>query len=996
MKKLLPLLLGAVFFPEAVLAERPFQQIRDELKRILRKSEADYRLGDRLLEEMRKLAASRKPAFPEPKFVVESQIFRSAKLWYSEKHWRDRALAVNRRYYEGSTFSDQSFAVSYRIMQEYGLDGVNFFLDNTTQDRFYRAAAKAGVDPEKFKIIPTMMPIGFAGSKMPPKPYLVTAANSAYTMRFKGRPLLMGYENDRKTPEANKKFLDELEKVCGKRFAFIIPVAGPGIQVYPDIYFSTKKRVPASILLRFFDHLLDHLEAAEGIEYGSYAGQYDRRLFYDYYDQVLFPLFGAACAAGDFNGNKIFAMKVIQGYTNCNGSQNVDADGTKTLRGMLELCKKHKVDLVCGFEWDENNENTNIEPTVSKPMAHQRIMRYWIDRERGRAPAPRPGDDLSRPNLVVSAKRQLHCGQEYELELLNVPDGTKGTYTAVVRLFDNSGNAVYTSEKLTFDAEKLYDRTLAVPTENFKTSLFLQPEIEIVFKGVKKNWSGLPPTVLRGTASIDYTWFSTPLRNLLEAEKPRVTFTEASPVSCGGIRKTDAEVKVGFSEPVSAAEILQNSQVIYAFDPVNEYRQNAPGKKLFRLSFRVINGYLPITYQVICPGARTFRTGNASAPAVMVDTGNERKYVEGRSCHDELIIIDKDKAADAVLTVRGRRTGGELKGQPFEWRVKLADVAKYGVCSIVFPDSLQLALEDSPKPHRLPLELGLEKIAFATRLTPELPDGVLALRVVSGSGKVWWSRAYALPASGREVPVQTASDRRGWLKFKLPSSRVPDFSYDFSRPETGSILRSAAGRDFYANAGGFVSLATGFEGLIHGFTVPVKYGGRGTAPEWVTTPGGRALKFDGKTTRGLFLPNAAIPQRSGFAVTFDLEIADAARPQILFEQIGASSYLNGFQLLVSNGKLKAVFHRHTPWKPWTRDDYSTFASKLELRSGKRQKVAIRYDGSRLTLAVDGREESFAEEGIAYWLTVSAFGGRDKQRFAGLLYGISIRHSGAPE
>ena len=996
MKKLFLILFAAVFLSPASFAERPFQEIRRELKRIPYKSEADYKLGEKLLEEMRKLAASRKPAFPERKFVVESQIFRSAKLWYSEKHWRDRALAVNRKYYENTVFSNASLAVSYKIMQEYGLDGVNFFLDNTTQDRFYRAAEKAGVDPEKFKIIPTMMPIGFAGSKMPPKRYLVRAAASPYTMRFKDRPLLMGYENDRLKPAKNKACLDDLEKISGRRFAFIIPVAGPGIHVYPDIYFSTEKRVPASILLRFFDHLLDHLEVGEGIEYGSYVGRHDRRLFYDYYDQVLFPLFGAACAAGDFNGNKIFAMKVIQGYTNCNGSQNADADGTKTLRGMLELCKKHNVDLVCGFEWDENNENTNLEPTVSKPMAHQRIMRYWIDRERGRAPAPRPGDDLSRPNLVVSAKRQLHCGQEYELELLNVPDGTQENYTAVVRLFDNTGKAVYTSEKLTFDAKKLYDRTLVVPTENFKTSLFLQPEIEVDFKGVKKTWSGLPPTVLRGTASIDYTWFSTPLRNLLEAKKSRVAFTEAAPVSSGGIRKTDAEAELEFSEPVNAAEILQNSQVIYAFDPVNEFRQNDPDKKLFRLSFRVIDGYLPIVYRVICPGTKTFKIGNASAPAVPVDTGDERKYVEGRSCHDEFILIDKSKVADAVLTVRGRRTGGAMKGQPFEWQVKLADVEKYGVSSVVFPDSLQLAVEDSPKPRRLPLELGLKKIAFATRLTPELPDGVLALRVVSDSGKVWWSPAYAMPASGREIPVRTVSDIRGWLKFKLPSSRIPAFSYDFSRPETGSILRSAAGRDFYANAGGFVSLATGFEGLIHGFTVPVKYGGKETAPEWVDTPEGRALKFDGKTTRGLFLPNAAVPQRSGFAVTFDIKTADAAKPQILFEQIGASSYLNGFQLAVSGGRLKAVFHRHTPWKPWTRDDYSTFASKLELQSGRRQKVTMRYDGSRLTLAVDGKEESFAEEGVAYWLTISAFGGRDKQRFEGLLYGISVRHSGAPE
>ena len=993
MKKLFSLLLGAAFLPGAVFAERPFQEIRDELKRIPWKSEADYRLGDRLLEEMRRLAASRKPALPRRQYVVESQIFRSAKLWYSEKHWRDRALAVDRKYYEGGTFSLKSLGVTYRIMAEYGLDGVNFFLDNTTQDRFYRAAAKAGVDPAKFKIIPTMMPIGYAGTKMPHKPYLVTAATSPYTMRFKDRPLLMGYENDRKKPEENKKFLDDLEKLSGRRFAFIIPVAGPGIHVYPDIYFSTQKRVPASILLRFFDHLLDHLEVADGIEYGSYVGQHDRTIAYDYYDQVLMPLFSAACAAGKFNGEKIFAMKLIQGYTNCNGSQNADADGTKTLRRMLELCVKHNVDLVCGFEWDENNENTNLEPTVSKPMSHLRIMRRFIDADRGIAPAPRPGDDLTIPNMIVSAKRQLHCGQEYELELLNVPDGTRGTYTVRVRLQDERGKTVYTSDELTFDAEKMYDRTLAVPTENFKYSLSLRPELDVVFKGKKKVVSGLPPSVLRGTASIDYTWFCTPLRNLLSPEEANVVFRETGPVGPGGIRKAEADVSLKFAEPVNAVEILQNSQVIYAFDPRNEYRQNDPDKKLFRLSFRVIDGYLPITYQVICPGTKTFLTADAKSPAQLVDTGDGRKSVEGRWCHDEFLLIDRKAVPEAVLTVRGRRTGGVLKGQPFQWRVRLADAEKYGVASIVFPDSLQLALEDSPKPHRLPLALERDRIEFKARLTPELPDGVLALRAVSSSGKVWWSGAHALPAQGEDVTVTTMSDRRGWVEFTLPSSRVPAFSYEFDRPETGNILRSSAGRDFYAHAGGFVSLATGFEGLIHGFTVPVKYGGPGTAPEWVTYGGARALKFDGKTTRGLFLPNAAIPQRSGFAVTFDLVPADARKTQILFEQIGASPYLNGYQLSLVDGKLKVVFHRHTPDKPWTRDDYLTFSSKLAVVSGKRQKITLSCAGKKLILAVDDKKESFDINGIPYWLTISAFGGRGKERFEGLLFGIDIRHTG---
>ena len=988
------ILLLTVFcvFSGAVSAAETFPEIRKALKKIQHKSEADYKLGDKLIVEMRKLAASRKRALPQTKFVVESQIFRSAKLWYTYYHWRDRQLAANRKYYDKSFFTPSSFQESYKIMQESGFEGVNFFLDSTTQDRFYKAAEMAKISPEKFHIIPTIIPFGFFGIKNAPKWYYKRAAESPYTMRFKGRPLLMGYENDRLTPAQNKKFLDKLEELSGKRFSFVIPVAGPGIHVYPDIYYSTKRRVPASILLRFFDHLRDHLSVAEGIEYGAYVSEHDRTLAYDYYNEILFPLFGAACASPEFNGKKIFAMKLIQGYTNCNGSQSVDADGTKTLRGMLELCEKHKVDMVCGFEWDELNENTNLEPTVSKPMSHLRILRYHVDKVRGIAPRPRKGDDLSIPNLIVSSNRQLHCGQEYALELLNVPDGGKEKYFVTAFLKDNCGKTLYKSKELEFDPAKMYDQTLVIPTENFKYSLSLYPELVIRYKGKKQTFNGLPPTVLRGTASIDYTWFSTPLRNLLRPAGAKVAFKEISPINKGGIRKTAVDVDLKFNEPVNAVEILQNSQVIYAYDKHNEYKFADTDKKLFRVSFRVVDGYLPISYQILLPGAETFSLKDVTKTAKVVPVGTLKKYVEGRSCHDELILVKKDQIPDATLIIRGKRTGGAMKNKPFEWRVKLADVEKIGVCSIVYPDSLTLAVEDSPKPLHLPLELALKEIKFKAALTPELRNGVLALRVVSNSGKVWWTSGYALPATGKFVPVKTVSDRRGFLSFTLPSSRVPDFSFNFNSPLSGNILPAAPGRDFYAHSGGFLSLATGFEGLLHGFTLPIKHGGKGTAPQWINSNGTRALAFDGKTTRGLFLSNAVVPQRSAFTITFDLLPQDASRKQIIWEQVGANSYLNGFQLSISGGKLQVVYRYHTPYKKNTRDAFQTIKSNLKVESGKRQKITLSYDGSKITLAVDGKKESFDSQGIAFWMTISAFGGRGNERFAGNLYDLSVSHS----
>ena len=87
-----------------------------------------------------------------------------------------------------------------------------------------------------------------------------------------------------------------------------------------------------------------------------------------------------------------------------------------------------------------------------------------------------------------------------------------------------------------------------------------------------------------------------------------------------------------------------------------------------------------------------------------------------------------------------------------------------------------------------------------------------------------------------------------------------------------------------------------------------------------------------------------------------------------------------------------MYRYHTPYKKNTRDAFQTIKSNLKVESGKRQKITLSYDGSKITLAVDGKKESFDSQGIAFWMTISAFGGKGNERFAGNLYDLSVSHS----
>lgn len=165
-------------------------------------------------------------------------------------------------------------------------------------------------------------------------------------------------------------------------------------------------------------------------------------------------------------------------------------------------------------------------------------------------------------------------------------------------------------------------------------------------------------------------------------------------------------------------------------------------------------------------------------------------------------------------------------------------------------------------------------------------------------------------------------------------------------------------------------------------------------PEWRTESSGkRYLVFNGKNTHGIYFPKTAVPQRHGFTLVFDLQIDDVRRDQILFEQRGGQSYLNGFMIRQVDGKLNLEYNFREPHKDRSPlFTWNKFTSDLTLKPGVRQKLILRWNGKNAILEVDGQKAVFPAEGMGLWLTPSAFGGRDQERFAGKLYGIEIIHS----
>ena len=389
------LLFMCFFLPLLVSgSNRPFAEFRKQVAKVTKRSPEDFKLGKKLAKAMKKEALKRTPFFKRSHLYFETVLWRSSRLWFTEKHWRDRALINNRKFFSKKKSWEKNAAVSYRLMKDYDADGCNIFVIKSAGHINLDGMLLSGLLPEEFKLLPTVSPQKTSYWSMSDR-VLKRIPSEKHVWKIDGKPVYLTYFADKhKSPAGLKVFFDGVKKRSGHDLFYIADISGNNIQLYPDTFYAEHRAVPATDLLRYFDHISEFLENASGVEYGVYLGKQDLNQPYEYFDEVLLPLFGSACGQKKFNGKKILALKVVGNYTNSNGSQTVYANGTKTLRGYLELCRKYKVDLIQGFEWDENNENTNLEPTVAKPMAYKRIFRYYMGQIKGKSPAPLAGDDF--------------------------------------------------------------------------------------------------------------------------------------------------------------------------------------------------------------------------------------------------------------------------------------------------------------------------------------------------------------------------------------------------------------------------------------------------------------------------------------------------------------------------------------------------------------------------------------------------------------------------
>ncbi|MBR2911853.1 MAG: hypothetical protein IKC05_09600 [Lentisphaeria bacterium] len=974
---------------------------RARAEKIVYGTPEDFQLGKELCAVFKKLAAQRKPVFKSPLFISQFVPHRVGQLSHTETQWNDRQLFCDRRHWvtQRTDFQLPSIIKNFEDMKEAGYDGTTTWTYPGYRRAwiyYLQAANKVG----NFKIFPGGSPGVGEYSRMETSLGKELYKNPAI-LKLAGVPLIRGYYSDRGGGLSGvENYLANIKKATG----------GKGVKYLTELFMIhshkrlsreerknfqnqyslhwQKRQVSGKAALLEYDYITEFLRQKSngGVCYGPYMHDQALKFPTGLYEDYILPLFAAALAQPEFNGKKIFSANFKCGYTNAGGSQTLNRDGTKTLRRNLETFLKFKPDILIGSEWDELNEDTSLGPTVVRPMSSSRITRYYSAISKGKKPSPMPGDDLSIPNMIISQRRELYYGSEFELELLNVPDGEKSQkYSVKVKLLDENGKTVYTSNTLSFDSGKMMDHTIRLNTAKLTQYRLLAPEITVSCGGNEQIFaSGLPFTVMRPAVCDDHSWYCTPLRNLLKAVSAKVDFKKQN----NG--QVHVKAQLDFKEKLNSVEILQNVYSMQILDPCDEFGTADGSKQLFLLTLTNVTGKkTTLSVDVNVDSAVAFSIPLDTREQALGEIFPVQRDIK-KQFTKIYFVVNKNELSNVALSV---------KGKDFNWTLPLNKLKTGDVISHANAYGVTAVLQNTPRAFRCALPMDHGKVNWKTTLPATLPEGVMVLRAVSQNGKVWYSQGCPLGRTAEKGEKQLAlrglNEFRSWQSFTLPASRVPVIDYEFDSAN-GATLRTKAGREYYAQLGGHAQLASDQNGnrndskpgLSTILNANLKKSSARPAPVWKKEDGRNYLHFDGKSGSFIMLPRTAVPQYSGFHLTMEIRPVKFTARQVLWCHY--NTYPNGFELHLENGKLCAdpIQRRpHDLTSPfWQKKEYK---SDLKLVLGKWNKVEMIYDGKALTLGVNGKYKSFAHDGVPRWMSVSTFGGWNNEMFHGDLRKLTI-------
>jgi len=877
--------------------------------------------------------------------------------------YMDRPLFMDTSLRENAVVTCPSFQ---RIMDHammYEMDGLGAIIGGSGMIQRYEIAMQCAEQqhPDGFLFFPL-----FGGdAETEAKARTLEIANaSSVTARFDrdGEEVVRfgTYGGDRTPPEQLRQMLETLRAEQGD-FIYLIALTDWGTT---QDEFRRDGAVSPATDAAMKAHIREYLDVADGIDM-SYGGAWrrpDRTFDVEFDREYVIPTIKAVLSERPYR-DKYLALGAKIGYFQFMSGSTLDEDGTRTLRNSFEAAMEAEPDMIGMAEWDELNEHTTIEPTVCNSLSTQRIIRNYMREIKGLEPAPNPGDDTSIPNLIVSYRRKLTLGEQVEIEMLNVPDGSEGEYTVVASLLDEGGVPICTAEPVTFAAAELLEHRWTIPTEALAGEMILRPSLAITTAdGTEQTYSdGLHHIILRPTDNWDYKWVKQPLRDIILPTAAE--FTMQPDAERPGSYTIDASFAC--DEPLASLEVLEDDDEVRAYD-VNEEFPERDDTMLLRIDLRSflrhdligrmwIDG-APSELHVETDGRYFFNEDNVVRANMWLNQWRRVFYAS----------VPRDQADNATLHLDFT----ELKGE-----IPLSRLGDRGLYSEHFEPDIQVVIEDFYRAPDLPYHIDANQASMAFSMPPRRPNSVFHLRAITVSGKIWRSGPVMVGSLEERGPVtlDVYSDTLGaTTEVQVDESVIPDLDYRLD-PANGSLMWTDAGVPFCGQIGGRANAVTFVGGgESGGMGDPYRNGdyypadAPSTAPKYLREDGQDILRFDGIGNFIVF-PREVTPRRGAWTLQMQIR-PTATKQQILWRHHG--HYIGSVTIYLENGELWSTYsdqHLNT----------STQRSGLTLPLNEWSDVTISFDLDTIVYEVNGqRSEPLPAPGPGLYIGTSVFGGHE--------------------
>ena len=775
----------------------------------------------------------------------------------------------------GNFHSQADYDITLREAKAMGIDGIAKLIFGFTPKRFFSAVETSSV--KDVCILPILFPRGEIGTIVDGMAKFV---DNKRLYRHDGKILLPSYWMSKfRTPDEVAELTSAIRAKYGDQFIFLasMPILAKEWIRYETAgrRMSDKGRKELEELVRAYARVSDGIQISEAhmlakIEDGEKA------FATEYWDEIH-GIVAKVLAEPEFGNRKLLASAAVVGHVNTySRGPTVAEGGTRSLRESMEVAIKYNADYINLPEFDEFNENTCFEPTLYCSFAVRRIMRYYMDRIRGRRLSPQEGDDVSKPNLIVSYRKALTPGELLAVEVLNVPDGSRsGPIDVAVELADENGETVKRFAPRTIDEGDLAELRFAADTVE------LAPKCRAVQVRLAWRKDGKTERITEGFHPVGlcpgdewcHICCKQPIRDLATLSTADVAFDG---------RRFKADFAAG-SGKIRYAMLCGNGwiQAIRGREghPADLFREDE-SHAVFQIIAQRFN-------KDVAPRGRKGRWCSFSVPGVTeAEWLFAKRYDKGETFNFASHRGDGKAAAYYVRIPKSKLKGAVLKADfPDAWSGEVDLEKAYALGAYTVGESvdiMQFTVARFDLQGRYPSVADADRVSFDLATSSDRGTMAYHAQVVMMDGKTWFSRPFvAEKPSGKAKMRVFDVAKKEMADVELPSVRVPDLAWDFS-PKAGQVALAANGeRHWNGMLGGFPTAAT----LWNKGCLTEGYSGWGNpkfrkesnvdaerngAPKRIHEEDGSwSLEFDGYDDYAAF-PWTVIPSFAGFTIEFDV------------------------------------------------------------------------------------------------------------------------------